>query len=397
MQQFNDTQIHLLRFLSAALFGKEIHPKVHDWKALYREAGAHKVFPIVFDVSKTFVTDEALLQKAAKHARRALSVTVNINYTHADLGRVMEQAHIPYVSFKGLASALYYPKPELRTGGDVDFYVASEDFERTEKVLSDAGYTFVEDGGKHVVYQKNDVFFEMHRTLNGIPDNALGDRIRADVFGGLLQSAREYDIGQGVVKIPDTYHHGMILLLHTLSHMLKEGIGLRHLCDLAVFAASLSEEEFCSIFEKRLKEYGLWRFACLLSLCANRYLGAPYKAWQGRAEDTLLEKMMCDIMSSGNFGEKDADRKRQIKYISDRGEYTHSERSVIAQVRNTLNKKAAKQQKSKAAVLMEYLKNVTSGKRKLDTAKTLEGAAQRKAVYQEFHLFESEEQTDEKK
>ena len=105
---------------------------------------------------------------------------------------------------------------------------------------------------------------------------------------------------------------------------------------------------------------------------------------------------MCDIMASGNFGEKDADRKRQIKYIADRGEYTHSERSVIAQARSTVAKKASKQQKSKATIIIEYLKDVTSGKRKLDTAKTLEGAAQRKAVYQEFHLFENEEQTDEK-
>ena len=387
MRPLNETQTALLELLSKALFQKQVNITATDWKALYKEANTHKVFPCVFEVSKAYVKDESLLAKSAKFARHCVARTVAINYT--ELHRALSD-HIPYVCFKGLASSLYYPQPELRTAGDVDFYVNPADFEACEAVLKENGYEWVEDGGKHVVYRKNGEFLELHRTLNGIPDNAVGKRIKADVFGDLVQTAVAHSDGQGTVMIPDTFHHGMILLLHTLSHMMKEGIGLRHLCDWAVFASSLSNEAFTALFETKLKAYGLWRFARLLSLCAVCYLGAPKMAWQGEAEAVLLDKMMCDIIVAGNFGEKDADRKRQIKYIADRGEFTQSESSVFTQARKSLSKKAALEHKSKAAVVTEYVKNVLTGKRKPDTAKTLETAAERKAIYSEFHLFETD-------
>ena len=388
MQPLNKTQTALLELLSKALFQKQVNITVTDWKSLYREANTHKVFPCVFEVSKAFVGDEALLEKSAKFVRHCIAKTVTINYAHTELHRTLSAHGIPYVAFKGLASSLYYPQPELRTAGDVDFYVNPTDFDACESVLKENGYAWVEDGGKHVVYQKNGEFLELHRTLNGIPDNAVGKQIETDVFGDLVQTAVAHSDGQGTVMLPDTFHHGMILLLHTLSHMMKEGIGLRHLCDWAVFASSLSNEAFTALFETKLKAYGLWRFARLLSLCAVCYLGAPKMAWQGEADETLLQNMMCDIMASGNFGEKDKDRKGQIKYIADRGEFTQSESSVFTQARKSLSKKAALEHKSKAAVVTEYVKNVLTGKRKPDTAKTLETAAERKAIYSEFHLFE---------
>ena len=390
MQSISQTQAALLAFLAKALFQKQVNIAVTDWKALYREANIHKVFPCIFEVSKAFVEDEALLEKSAKFARHCVAKTVTINYAHTELHRTLSAHGIPYVAFKGLASSLYYPQPELRTAGDVDFYVNPTDFAACECVLKENGYAWVEDGGKHVVYQKNGEFLELHRTLNGIPANAVGRQIETDVFGDLVQTAVAHTDGQGTVMLPDTFHHGMILLLHTLSHMMKEGIGLRHLCDWALFASSLSDEAFTALFETKLKAYGLWRFAQLLSLCAVRYLGAPARAWQGAAEDALLQNMMCDIMESGNFGEKDKDRKQQIKYIAERGEFTQSESSVFAQAKRTIEKKAALQHKSKAAVVAEYVKNVLTGKRKPDTAKTLETAAERKAIYSEFHLFETD-------
>ena len=388
IQALTQTQKELLEILGAALFKKQLNSDIAATKALFREANVHKVFPIVFDVVKADVKDNVLLEKAAKFSRRCVATTVAIHYAHAELHRTLSAHHVPYVSFKGLASSLYYPKPELRIAGDVDFYVNPADFEACEAVLKENGYEWVEDGGKHAVYQKDGVFLELHRTINGIPQNKLGETIEADVFGDLVPTAVEHRTGQGTVMIPDTFHHGMILLLHTLSHMTKEGIGLRHLCDWALFEASLSQDEFTALFESKLKDYGLWRFAQVLSLCAGRYLGAPCRAWQGVADNGYLESLMCDIMAAGNFGKKDEDRKRQIKYVADRAAFTQGETSPLKQGLKTLAQKAEAEHKTKVAVLAEYAKNVLSGKRKPDTAKTLETAAERKALYSEFHLFE---------
>ena len=115
MQPLNKTQTVLLELLSKALFQKQVNITVADWKALYREANTHKVFPCVFEVSKAYVEDETLLAKSAKFARHCVARTVAINYAHCELHCTLSAHHIPYVSFKGLASSLYYPQPELRT------------------------------------------------------------------------------------------------------------------------------------------------------------------------------------------------------------------------------------------------------------------------------------------
>ncbi len=83
--------------------------------------------------------------------------------------------------------------------------------------------------------------------------------------------------------------------------MLSAGIGLRHLCDWIVFENSLSDNQFCEMFEIPLKRCGLWRFAQLLTQCGIRFLNAPSRNWAGDNENDLTEAMICDVMSGGNL------------------------------------------------------------------------------------------------
>ena len=43
--------------------------------------------------------------------------------------------NMPYVAMKGLASAMYYPDPSLRSMGDVDFLVTKENVSHAGKLL----------------------------------------------------------------------------------------------------------------------------------------------------------------------------------------------------------------------------------------------------------------------
>lgn len=52
--------------------------------------------------------------------------------TFADL---MNKHQIPYVIFKGMAVAQFYPSPYSRTMGDVDFYVPALDFDNAVDII----------------------------------------------------------------------------------------------------------------------------------------------------------------------------------------------------------------------------------------------------------------------
>lgn len=388
MKKMNETQKVLLELLGTALFKKQNTIESCDWKAVYREADAHKVFPLVFDVSKDCIAGTELFQTAQRQARHCVAATLRVRYAHAALGNLLEQNNIPYVIMKGVASAAYYPQPLLRISGDVDFFVCAQDIEKAKQLLVADGFWLIKEDVKDLAFEKADIRYEMHRGVRGTPKNAKGERLFQAVFSDLIDTVVDYTVEDSGIKVPDAFHHGMILLLHTLAHLTGPGIGLRHLCDWAVFEASLSDEQFRALFEPTLRQYGLWRFAQLFSLCANRYLGAPYREWQGQEGAQLLQSMIADILCAGNFGEKDVSRTQQIKYISDVGELTVKGGSLLRQAKKTIARKAAVQNKSKVAVIVEYAKKVVGGKRKPDTKKTLEAAAERKALYAAFHLFE---------
>ena len=201
--------------------------------------------------------------------------------------------------------------------------------------------------------------------------------------------------------MPDKFHHGLIILLHTANHLTNEGVGLRHLCDWAVFVNNFSNEEFINTFEKPLKETGLWRFAQLLTACSIKHLGCDQKAWVGETDDDLLDGIIADVLNGGNFGYKDTNRYNQIKYISDRKSGEKAKRSPIFQLFSSINQKTKKEfkfvNKSKFFLpigwfftVIKYLYLVVMGKRQLDGISTITGSKQRKEIYSQFRLFEED-------
>ena len=313
---------------------------------------------------------------------------------------------------KGLASASYYPEPSLRNMGDVDFLVAPSDLSRAGKALEQAGFAVDhgdEDDGIHIAYTRPPIsIWEMHRSVNGIPSGEIGTAIQAEV-DHTIETAVETTCEGVLCCVPDRFHHGLIMLLHTASHLTSEGVGLRHLCDWAVFVSALSDAEFRELYEKKLKAFGLWRFAQALTLLGIEYLGAPKRVWAVRALERKsitaeqLESLMNDILSGGNFGFKDMNRYREIKYISDRGERTVNSDGIIKQGFKTLNQKVYADYKTieKHRFLLpigylaeggRYIGLLISGKRKsFGTRQMLQEAAQRKKVYSSLRLFEKTE------
>ena len=222
--------------------------------------------------------------------------------------------------------------------GDFDFLVDRDDLERAGEILKQGGFKpWEENHICHVVYRKSNQSLEMHFEPAGIPEGQAGQIVRKYLEDVMTESAEvEYE-GEKIC-LPSPFHHGLILLLHTSHHMLGEGIGLRHLCDWAVFANSLTEEEFRRLFEKKMKIIGMWKFTCILSQVCYRYLHCQNLKWlEGRYDDDLIEQTMCDILTGGNFGRKEEGRAIESYLITDRGKDGVGKRSMIIQFVHVVN------------------------------------------------------------
>ncbi len=396
--------IALLNALSVSLFGNKCEFDAEtDWQAVLKESCAQTVCALAFDGLRDFKElpkDIAILW--LKYASLQISNSITVTRHHSRLDTFLNENNITYCILKGVATAYYYPDPSLRAMGDVDFLVPQERFDEVTAKLLDNGYvTSEEDHPCHKVFKKDKMHLEMHFEPAGMPEGE-NRKVLEKYFDNIFEKSTIGVVDGIKFNNPSELHHALILLLHTYHHLLSEGVGLRHFCDWAVFVNNFSNEEFEEKLKAPLQEIGLWRFAQILSLTANEYIGLPYKEWMGSVDSDVTNGLICDIFSGGNFGRKDNERSQQGDMISNRGKDGVAKSGLWQLIKNK-NKQAAKSFSAFKKVKLlypfgfvfmgiRYAFMVIFGKRKAVNIKNAtESAQNRRKLYDQFKLFEKGE------
>lgn len=320
---FELTHRTIFGLLGQRLFGVPYTPEHDvDWEAVARESRNQAVFyQVLADYHKLPGIDGDLKDKLWNLLAKGMMKNIKVHAQHTDLHKLMTEQGIPYVILKGAASARYYPDPQSRGMGDVDFYIGEADFDKALEVCQAAGFQASDmDHICHVVLRKGRVHMEMHRMPMGVPDGEVGELVKG-YLTSLCEDACLVQNSLVTCRCPSDFHHGLIMLMHMQHHMLAEGIGLRHLSDWAVFVNHFRGEEFPNLFRAKLKTVGLWKLARLLSLCAVEFLSLPQQDWmtESGSDRELAKALMEDILAGGNFGAKDRQRAYEGLFISNRG------------------------------------------------------------------------------
>lgn len=319
----NISKLHstLLDLLSNALFDAnlEIDFENVDFKELFNESKLQTVSAVVFDklppsVGEAYPDIYDLWQM---YSLKVVHNNITEFIANTELESLFKKARLPMCTIKGFACACYYPDPTLRQMGDIDFIVHKEKLEECKNFLLESGFTRVDDDGDHdfhVSFKKDKQLYEMHEKVTTFVDDAgYIDKYLEDIVENAVLS--EFEMGK--ILIPNAFTHGLIMLLHMQRHMISGGgIGLRHLCDFAVFANSVDNDEWVNIFEEKLKKVNLWKFAKVLGKVSEQYLHMPAKKWFADADEELAERLLCDMIIAGNFGYKDKKRYQELAFIS---------------------------------------------------------------------------------
>ena len=392
----------LLDILANNLFnaGRKVHLNEDNLNAVWCEAYAQAVTLMAFHNSDENILEGNKCRYIRKKLSQTLSDNAKIDFEHIRICNIMKKADIPCTILKGYASALYYPDYLMRSMGDVDFLVDTDNFEEANKILADNGY---EATGKnhdvHDVFLGNVCRCEMHFQPSGIPHGKTGVKVRK-YLSGLIENSREVQTELGELTVPSDYHHGLIILLHMCHHLTGDGLGLRHLCDWAVFIDSLGKEKFLQMFEKTFKDIGLWEFAKTMTFISCKYLGLPDMEWANDTDEKLADYILIDIIIGGNFGQKNADRSHESLLISSKNE---KEISMLRQFFISANSIVYKNWKAarKCKLLLpfgwfffggRYIIRSIFGKRpKIRPQKVAKEAAERMDIYSKLSLFEKTE------
>lgn len=397
----NVTRKTVLNLLSSAVFQKPLNVNYEvDWKLVLDECRAQSVTSLAFSALLKDKVPEEVFQEWKQYVNSGLASNSRICYAHTMLHNLLTEAGITYVILKGCASAEYYGDPLLRTMGDVDFYVPTSYFEKADKLLLKNGFHSNNINHEYEkAYTKDGVIYELHNTINGVPGGKVGIKIR-HYFDDVFDKAelKHFDLAE--YYSPSPFHQGLVMLLHVARHMITGGIGLRHFCDWAVFVDKVGDD-FVPMFEDRLKQVGLWRFAQIMTQFCTQYLGLPQQIWAGNVEKQLLDQLKDDIFAGGNFGHKDLKRADEAKFITSRKKGGVNNDSNVKQALLSANEIVRRHWMfaDKVPVVYpagwaffgsRYALRALAGKReKIRINELKKSAGKRKEIYKELRLFES--------
>lgn len=313
-----------------------------------------------------------------------LAANIRVFNAHAELTRILNG--IPFTTFKGYASAFYYPVPAKRPMGDVDFIAIPAAYDTVVERLESSGWKKLNEAhDRHESFRKNKITLELHSEIKGIPNGLDGirtafstaeEKVR-ELLSDLIPTACTVETQHGPIIIPDDFHHGLIMLLHVAGHMINDGgVGLRHLCDWAVYVNRVDVERF----RPQLESVGLWTFACQLTAVCVRYLGLPEMDWVGEQDDEFLSSLIEDVLSAGNFGKKEAGRETTLAL----------EKTSFAEITRDRYPQATGLLLPVYMVVnvVRYGWLLISGKRRVIKLSTFAGAKNRDKLYRQFRLFE---------
>lgn len=223
-----------------------------------------------------------------------------------DFAERMNGKNMDYVVVKGQTIAGLYPTPNVRMAGDIDFLCFGKDYNTTRVVLEDLldiklPKTIIE---KEVAFTRNNILYELHKELiifrykkhNNYWQKELNKSLEMKTFAN-----------SGHIRILEPTINIAYVFAHLFFHFIKGGIGLRHLCDLAVMLHHYKNDIDKERLESILKGTGIFNAFIAFGSVLIDYIGLPRNEFPFDIPNKYKKKerqIIKHILTGGNFGRK---------------------------------------------------------------------------------------------
>lgn len=256
-----------------------------DWWSLFRLLQQNHVVALTADTMATLdVPREVKIpwlaerDKAVRWHRYQLEVQQGIV-------SLMEQHGIKTLVLKGTHLSQYYPQPELREFGDLDFYFYDQHDEADRVAKEKLGAEVRNDSHHHSKYNYRGVTVESHYDF---------------VNTHFPRSNRRYE---ALLKkhVPSPTFEVLFLLRHMACHFTASRITLRDVVDWTLTCRALADKVDWQLVKKAIEDFGMTDFVAALNTIVENRLGTQSPSLS--ATQSLMEH---DIVY-GSVDDSDAD------------------------------------------------------------------------------------------
>jgi len=314
--KFSEEEKYLLVLIKAALSGGQAigAEKPVNINMVLEIAQKHSVLSILYDeLQQMSVTEEQQIL-VDKYCRQITLQNYRLLFLTKYLLELLQQNQIPSLVLKGVATASWYPVPELRKSGDVDLLIPKQvKMEKVGEVLKASG--FVEKMQQHANYHmeflsSEGITVEIHtefteRFAYKKINAAMEKQVQEGFASGIIANAMGVEL-----PVLNRAYHAYELILHMLHHFTTSGFGLKLLCDWVVCWKQEWTHTEKECFYQLTEESATRRFAEAVTEVCVAYLGMKREnfAWEYDATRIPGRELMREILDAEEFGENDTNR-----------------------------------------------------------------------------------------
>lgn len=319
----NTTERTVLKITTELLNDKTVLSDVNiSEQEIFRELSSQKMLALTYPWAKTHCLDHLLKSQWNKYFMAQVYRWYAMMEEQKKLGQLLTTHGYDYAIIKGTASGIYYPVPQARGSGDIDFLVRWDEYDEIYDLLLQHGYVLVGEkieSKHHVEVKKNNVLFEMHKRPGGTRINRTKEHQEIiDFFQDGLKEIEQVTIGDYTFPVLPKLQNAMVLLLHTAQHM-KGGLGLRHILDWMMFAKVYVDDEFWySELEAMAKKGKVDTLAKVMTRMCQKYIGLTSDiTWCNDAYEVTCDQLMEYILQQGDFGSKAGWKDQEVRVLAE--------------------------------------------------------------------------------
>ncbi len=313
-----DTERKLLEALRCAIRGEKL-PWTPQTEAampgLLRLAQAQVVLPLVVETLQSDTTPETAKGTVTAFGREAKRQTLGQAQRTGDfllLYRELERRGLRPMVMKGIVLRTMYPQPEQRPSVDEDLWIRPEELTAYHTALTELGLTTKEPPmpgqlPEEVTYvdPARGLYLELHLRL--FPGETEACRGLDRLFEGAWDRTSTLEYAGQTLLMPSPTDHLLFMICHAYKHFLFGGVGIRQICDLALFGKVWRDQIQWERLRDACDGESIALFAGALFQIGAQYLGLEAPAVFRDAQPDL-EPLLEDVLSGGLYGMNDINR-----------------------------------------------------------------------------------------
>ena len=290
---------YLIHLLDAFINGTSPEEKKDiNWGLLTELATVHSVGGILgYMAMKYPICTPSMKEKMRQICLGTIS-RYNVRNAYMDkLSSMLDAEKIDHILFKGYVLKDYYPVPELRSYGDIDFVVRWEDKDEIHQLMLEQGFQPKVDWGPVLSYYNDKEFYEIHTDIMEIN---VSDKADSQAYFQNMWEHTLHKEGHTWEFTPE--YHFIYLLTHIAKHIRGAGAGIRMYMDIAVFIRHFGQSiDWASVTEE-LKKLELYDFGCVVLAAVKEWFHVEPPIEIVFPKEEVMHDFMIYTMEAGVFG-----------------------------------------------------------------------------------------------